>query len=416
MTGPINNYHPADCDCDNCCGPALPELPEKAHDCNSEDRRLPIDRPCSACGDGDIGMEHHLHCPPFRVEGGAQPPSQFEAWVIEAARQILAEIALEKPRLRTSRMAEIIQAVRGGAQPEPDSPAITFDDFAVMNRMRCESPNGFNHRMDSWSTSDWFTAILGELGEAANIAKKLNRVRDGIRGNKETEELLRTKLRQELGDTFVYLDLLAQSLGFTIGDAAMEVFNAKSKELGYVARAVSSPAPSSDINQWWDTAEIYFTDMEGKLQDACEYLSSEPYGRLASIAIAEEYRRVTGNEGKDESRGKDIAVDGGDHAGDRVGRDGVPLPAAVVTPEQRKIWINAINEALGNLREWANEEAQRANKAEAKVSELEAQLQQARQLLSRCESVMREFEERERRSCFTFTLAALERMRAGGKS
>ena len=112
---------------------------------------------------------------------------------------------------------------------------MNFDSFSYINRVRCESPKGFNHRLDSWSTSDWFTAILGELGEAANVAKKLNRVRDGIRGNKETEQQLKAKLRQELGDTFVYLDLLAQSLGFQIGDAAMEVFNSKSKELGYVA-------------------------------------------------------------------------------------------------------------------------------------------------------------------------------------
>lgn len=29
--------------------------------------RLPIDRPCSACGDGDTEMKYHLHSPPFRT-------------------------------------------------------------------------------------------------------------------------------------------------------------------------------------------------------------------------------------------------------------------------------------------------------------------------------------------------------------
>ena len=62
--------------------------------------------------------------------------------------------------------------------------------FSKINRERCESPKGFNHTLESWSLSDWMTAILGELGEAANIAKKLNRVRDGISGNKETEQEL----------------------------------------------------------------------------------------------------------------------------------------------------------------------------------------------------------------------------------
>jgi len=110
---------------------------------------------------------------------------------------------------------------------------LTFERFSRVNRERCESPEGFNHKLDDWSTSDWFVAVLGELGEAANVAKKLNRLRDGIPGNKETADELRNKLRKELGDTFVYLDLIAQKLGFNIGDAAAEVFNSKSAEIGY---------------------------------------------------------------------------------------------------------------------------------------------------------------------------------------
>jgi len=53
---------------------------------------------------------------------------------------------------------------------------LSFDSFSEANRKRCEHPKGFNHKLDSWSTSDWMTATLGELGEAANIVKKLNRV------------------------------------------------------------------------------------------------------------------------------------------------------------------------------------------------------------------------------------------------
>ena len=110
---------------------------------------------------------------------------------------------------------------------------MTFGQFSEANRDRCESPQGFNHPLSGWSTSDWFLAMIGELGEAANVAKKLNRVRDGIPGNKETPDELRAKLRKELGDAFVYLDLTCQSLGFSIADAAAEVFNAKSVEIGY---------------------------------------------------------------------------------------------------------------------------------------------------------------------------------------
>jgi NTP pyrophosphatase (non-canonical NTP hydrolase) len=105
-------------------------------------------------------------------------------------------------------------------------------EFSKTNRERCESPDGFNHGLASWSLSDWFTALLGELGEAANIAKKLNRVRDGIPGNKEAADELRTKLARELADTFIYLDLTAQAAGIDLPAVVVEVFNAKSEQIG----------------------------------------------------------------------------------------------------------------------------------------------------------------------------------------
>jgi NTP pyrophosphatase (non-canonical NTP hydrolase) len=105
--------------------------------------------------------------------------------------------------------------------------------FSRDNRKRCEHPKGFNHKLESWSLSDWFTACMGELGEAANIAKKLNRVRDGITGNKEAESELRAKLASEIADTFIYLDLLAQSAGICLEEAVMETFRKKSFQIGY---------------------------------------------------------------------------------------------------------------------------------------------------------------------------------------
>lgn len=105
--------------------------------------------------------------------------------------------------------------------------------FSERNLRRCESPNGFNHKLDSWSLSDWLTATVGELGEAANIIKKLNRVRDGIPGNVESEGDLRNALAFELADAAIYLDLLAQAAGFdleTIRDAKFGITSAK---IGY---------------------------------------------------------------------------------------------------------------------------------------------------------------------------------------
>lgn len=122
---------------------------------------------------------------------------------------------------------------------------LTFDEFSRANLARCEDPKGFNHPLHSWSLSDWHLATAGELGEAANVMKKLNRYRDGIRGNKESEDALRVKLRHEIGDTLVYLDLLSQAAGFQLFAAGIEVFNLKSEEIGYPVLLDAPSAPGS---------------------------------------------------------------------------------------------------------------------------------------------------------------------------
>lgn len=110
-------------------------------------------------------------------------------------------------------------------------------DFSVYNRRRCESVKGFNHALHSWSLSDWFTATLGELGEAANIAKKLNRVRDGIPGNGDiSESELKEMLAMELADVYIYLDLLMQAVGVNPEDMVLTKFNITSEKVGYPCR------------------------------------------------------------------------------------------------------------------------------------------------------------------------------------
>lgn len=125
--------------------------------------------------------------------------------------------------------------------------AFDLSSFSRENRSRCESPRGFNHALGSWSLSDWMTAAMGELGEAANVAKKLNRVRDGIPGNSESEETLRSNLADEIADTFIYLDLLAQSQGIELGSAVRSKFDRTSVKIGYSAGpAKASPSDNLD--------------------------------------------------------------------------------------------------------------------------------------------------------------------------
>lgn len=105
--------------------------------------------------------------------------------------------------------------------------------FSERNRLRCEAQNGFNHRLESWSLSDWLTATAGELGEAANIIKKLNRVRDGIPGNTETPEQLRAQLAEELADVAIYLDLMVQAAGFDLEAIRDAKFAKTNGKIGY---------------------------------------------------------------------------------------------------------------------------------------------------------------------------------------
>lgn len=107
---------------------------------------------------------------------------------------------------------------------------LSFTDLRETNVQRCQK--GFGHALDSWSVAEWGNATAGELGEACNVAKKLLRVRDEIKGNKETETDLRAKLAREMADAVIYLDLWAASQGIDLAQAVRESFNAKSVEIG----------------------------------------------------------------------------------------------------------------------------------------------------------------------------------------
>lgn len=88
----------------------------------------------------------------------------------------------------------------------------------------------------SWSLSDWFTAMAGEVGELGNVVKKLNRARDGLKGNKESEPQLRAMLAKEAADILIYLELFAQVAGFDLVQATREKFNEVSERHGFPER------------------------------------------------------------------------------------------------------------------------------------------------------------------------------------
>jgi|TARA_Y100000310_G_scaffold132889_1_gene131841 NTP pyrophosphatase (non-canonical NTP hydrolase) len=78
--------------------------------------------------------------------------------------------------------------------------------------------------MPSFCLGQWSNATLGELGEAANIIKKIER------GDFTLEEA-RPALAKEFADVAIYLDLLSWQAGVNLGEAVRSKFNEVSERI-----------------------------------------------------------------------------------------------------------------------------------------------------------------------------------------
>lgn len=82
----------------------------------------------------------------------------------------------------------------------------------------------------------WTTAVIGEFGEFCNMIKKLKRAENGGHdsGHSYTAKQITPKmLREEIGGTLIYIDLLCSFLDIDLTEAITETFNEKSLELGF---------------------------------------------------------------------------------------------------------------------------------------------------------------------------------------
>ncbi len=118
-------------------------------------------------------------------------------------------------------------------------------EFSRANRARANRwhPKG----LESWSPSDWLTAVTGELGELASLIKMRNRERDGLVGNKFSPTM--KQVADEIADVLTYLDLLAASLGVDLGRATAMKFNEVSERVDFPERVrvpvEGDPKPST---------------------------------------------------------------------------------------------------------------------------------------------------------------------------
>ena len=93
-------------------------------------------------------------------------------------------------------------------------------------------------RQDEWDQDGQITAsyrgneLAGEVGEACNVIKKLERERLGILGSRATVG----ELADELADVLICADLIAMHYGIDLEAAVARKFNATSEKVGLLTR------------------------------------------------------------------------------------------------------------------------------------------------------------------------------------
>lgn len=102
-----------------------------------------------------------------------------------------------------------------------------------------------------WSLGEWCTAVLGELGEAANLIKKVKR------GDISLEEA-RPHLAKEFADATTYLDILAYQAGIDLGEATAKKWNEVSARIEIdlrIEQFVTPDEPYPGVS--WEQYEAY---------------------------------------------------------------------------------------------------------------------------------------------------------------
>lgn len=110
--------------------------------------------------------------------------------------------------------------------------SLTFETLRRANRMRLpefkNKHGGPAHSQpdgSDWSLAEWCNAVTGELGELANVLKKVQR------GDLTLDEA-RQQIADECADVVTYLDILAFRAGVDLGDATRRKWNRVSERVG----------------------------------------------------------------------------------------------------------------------------------------------------------------------------------------
>ncbi|KEA07462.1 MazG-like family protein [Rhizobium rhizogenes] len=107
-----------------------------------------------------------------------------------------------------------------------------FTDLRAANIARQKEWDGDNQIDLAYRGNE----LAGEVGEACNVIKKLERERRGIAGSRDTVE----HLAEELADIVICVDLVAMQAGIDLNAAVRAKFNATSEKVGLRTRLVAA--------------------------------------------------------------------------------------------------------------------------------------------------------------------------------
>lgn len=92
---------------------------------------------------------------------------------------------------------------------------LTFKRFQLINAKRSKA---FYPQCQDWTEAEWMMALMGEIGEAANIMKKRLRDKEDVRPGLAL-------VAGELADVLCYISLLCSYLGLDMDGIVREKFN-----------------------------------------------------------------------------------------------------------------------------------------------------------------------------------------------
>lgn len=121
--------------------------------------------------------------------------------------------------------------------------SLSFDVLRQANlerQVEFKNAQGERAGCENWSLNDWMVGLVGEVGETANLLKKIHR------GDFTVDYALEWKdLAGELADIAIYLDLLAARCNVDLGEAIALKFNQKSAQVDSAVRL------NHDQNDWY---------------------------------------------------------------------------------------------------------------------------------------------------------------------